>query len=115
MRSWKQIKSGFSGYFGKRLAHAGGHQPENRLVLETVRVTKSELVNVGLQILPADAVVCPVDGSFQLAPKSVDCLRVDLIAQTCNNLLVRQCIYFPSRIKFRIATTAGCASLPSPP
>jgi hypothetical protein len=80
MRAWKQIKLRFSGYFGKRLCHAGSHQIENRNVLKPIRVTESELVNVRLQILRADGMVSSVNRPLQLRPEPVDCVGMCMAA-----------------------------------
>src|SRR5690242_19449290 len=91
MSAWQKSNRSFSGCFGWRQTR---HQRRKHLRLVTPVVAERKLVNVVLEILPADAVVRPVNGTLYLAPKAFNRVRVyaarDVFTSTVVDALVRE-------------------------
>ena len=90
--SWTKLNRSFSGCFGWlriRQSRPRKHLAQNVATLETAVVTKSELVDVILQILPADAVMRSIQRAFKLRPKSFNRVRVN----TANGIFPRAVIH----------------------
>src|ERR1700733_11419065 len=144
MMTWTKLNRSFSGCFGWhriRQSRPRKHFAQNVATLETAVITKSELVDVVLQVFAADGMMRSVKRAFQLRPKAFNRVRMD----TANNIFPRAVVHahmlesefgsevidrrliadhlrgslnifakMPDGISSRRASDHGCADFPAP-